>query len=136
MPDILRKKPPFALPVSPKVTIRQKHVDFFQQRWIVSETHLRYNGLSICDLFDGGYSMDANPAYAEFIEFIAAGTTPQEIVAFRPSLAAKENVASLVTREKSSGLSLEEQSELDNFLQLEHFMRLLKAKAREHISLE
>ena len=60
--------------------------------------------------------MIPNPACEEIIDFVAAGTTPQAIIAFRPSSAAKENVASLLAREKTTGLSLEEQSELDNFL--------------------
>jgi hypothetical protein len=78
--------------------------------------------------------MSITKAYEEVIEFIAAGTTPSDVVSFRPSEAVKERVADLIHREKSIGLSLEEQSELDYYLQLEHLMRLAKARARQHIS--
>jgi hypothetical protein len=77
--------------------------------------------------------MITNPAYEEIIDFVAAGTNPQGLIDFHPSAAAKAKVADLLAREKTTGLSAEEQSELDNFLQLEHFMRLAKAKAREHV---
>jgi uncharacterized protein YnzC (UPF0291/DUF896 family) len=39
-------------------------------------------------------------------------------------------VADLVSREKSSGLTPDEKSELDDYLRLEHIMRLAKAHAR------
>lgn len=73
-------------------------------------------------------------AYEEVIEFIAAGTSPQNVIAFRPSENAKERVADLIDREKTSSLSLDEKSELDHYLQLEHLMRLAKARARQHIA--
>ena len=73
-------------------------------------------------------------AYEEVIEFIAAGTSPSSVVSFQPSEAVKERVADLIHQEKSTGLSAEEKSELDHYLQLEHLMRLAKARARQHIS--
>jgi hypothetical protein len=73
-------------------------------------------------------------AYEEVIEFIAAGTSPSSVISFQPSEAVKERVADLIHREKSSGISSEEQSELDHYLQLEHLMRLAKARARQHVS--
>jgi GTP-dependent phosphoenolpyruvate carboxykinase len=72
-------------------------------------------------------------AYEEIIEFIASGTTPRNVAAFRPSEEAKERVADLIQREKSSAISPDEESELNHYLQLEHLMRLAKAKARQHI---
>jgi hypothetical protein len=39
-------------------------------------------------------------------------------------------VADLIDREKNTGLSPEETSELDSFLKLEHLMRLAKTRAR------
>jgi hypothetical protein len=78
--------------------------------------------------------MLANLAYEEIVNFVAAGTNPQGVIDFHPSAAATAKVAELLEREKIGGLSEEERSELDNFLQLEHFMRLAKAKAREYVS--
>ncbi|MCZ7644809.1 MAG: hypothetical protein M5U26_05925 [Planctomycetota bacterium] len=71
--------------------------------------------------------------YTEIVEFLAAGTTPNEIVAFQPSIATKNRVAELIEREKESQLSTEESAELSHYMELEHLMRLAKAKAREHL---
>jgi len=80
--------------------------------------------------------MNTLRAYEEVIEFIAAGTSPQNVVAFRPSEGAKERVTDLIHREKMDSLSPDEKSELDHYLQLEHLMRLAKARARLYITNE
>ena len=71
-------------------------------------------------------------AYDEIIDFIAARTTPDNLLNFQASDATKGRVAELIQREKTSGLSPEEASELDHYMQLEHLMRLIKARARQH----
>jgi hypothetical protein len=76
----------------------------------------------------------ASPAYFEIIDFIAAGTTPEAVVRFRPSPEAQERVAELIEREKESGLSPEEKAELEHFVELEHILRMAKAKARQILS--
>ena len=75
-------------------------------------------------------------AYEEIIEFIASGTTPDTLVAFRPSAATKQRVAALIDLEKNSSLSVEEESELDHYMQLEHLMRLAKARAHQYVANE
>lgn len=70
----------------------------------------------------------------EVVDFIAAGTSPSDVAAFRPSEAAKQRVAELIRREKTDGLSPEETSELEHYVQLEHIMRLAKARAQRHLS--
>lgn len=72
-------------------------------------------------------------AYEEVIEFIAGGTTPGNVIAFRPSKASKERVAKLIQKKKTSELSEEDNSELEHYLQLEHIMRLAKARAQQHL---
>lgn len=73
-------------------------------------------------------------AYEEVIDFLAAGRTPSEIIAFRPSEEARGRVYDLVAREKGDGLSAEEATELDDYMRLEHLMRLTKARARWHLA--
>ncbi len=80
--------------------------------------------------------MVVTPAYEEIIEFIASGTTPRSVISFRASDAAKERVAELIHREKTVGLSPEETAELDHYMQLEHLMRLAKARARHYVTHE
>jgi hypothetical protein len=71
-------------------------------------------------------------AYDEVIDFLAAGITPRALVAFQPSASTKARVADLIRREKIEGLSPDETSELDHYMQLEHLMRLAKARARAY----
>jgi hypothetical protein len=78
--------------------------------------------------------MGLTRAYEEVIDFIAAGASADHVAAFRPSEAAKQRVAELIQREKTAGLNTDERSELEHYLQLEHLMRLAKARARRHLS--
>ncbi|HEX5758209.1 MAG TPA: hypothetical protein VF121_03350 [Thermoanaerobaculia bacterium] len=73
-------------------------------------------------------------AYEEVVDFIAAGPSSGKVVAFRPSDAARHRVAELVRREKTEGLPADEASELEHYLQLEHLMRLAKARAKQHLA--
>src|SRR5438046_2133971 len=78
--------------------------------------------------------MSRTRAYEEVIDFIAAGASPREIVAYRPSQEARARVADLLAREKTIGLAPDEASELQSYLHLEHIMRLAKARARQHLA--
>ena len=80
--------------------------------------------------------MNSVKAYEEVIDFIAAGTTPQNVIDFRPSNAAQERLDDLLSREKEGLLSAEEKFELDHYLQLEHLMRLAKARAYHYLAHE
>lgn len=77
--------------------------------------------------------MNSVKAYEEVIDFIAAGTTPQNVIDFRPSDAAQQRLEDLILREKEGALSAEEKFELDHYMQLEHLMRLAKARARDFL---
>lgn len=74
--------------------------------------------------------------YEEVVEFIAA-RGPQEVIEFKPSEAARARVWDLIEREKTAGgLSPDEKSELDHYLEVEHLMRLAKARARQLLAHE
>lgn len=70
-------------------------------------------------------------AYEEIVEFIAAGTTPEGVANFEASDETKSRLADLLRIEKATGLTADENSELDHYLTLEHVMRLAKARARD-----
>lgn len=80
--------------------------------------------------------MDSARAYEEIVDFIVKGITPASLIAFQPSEGAKDRIANLIYREKTSGLSSDEKSELDHYMQLEHIMRLAKGRARKFSSHE
>jgi len=79
--------------------------------------------------------MKATKSYEEIIDFIAAGTTPEAVVAFHPSDTVQQRVAILVEGAKDGSISAEEQSELDDYLQLEHIMIMAKTRARTYTQL-
>jgi hypothetical protein len=78
-------------------------------------------------------AMRVTKAYEEVVDFIAA-ESPAKVVAFRPSEAAKRRVFDLVRKEKTEGLTAEETSELEHYVQLEHIMRLAKARAKKFLA--
>jgi hypothetical protein len=80
-------------------------------------------------------TMHTTKSYEEIIEFIAAGTTPEAVVAFRPSDSVLQRVEGLVRRSKEGRISTEDRSELEDYLQLEHIMIMAKARARQHTQL-
>ena len=79
--------------------------------------------------------MNPTPSYEEIVDFIAAGTTPEAVVAFRPTKAAIQRVEDLIARSRDGIISSEEQAELDDYLQLEHLLILAKARARQNLQL-
>ena len=44
------------------------------------------------------------PAYTEVIDFIANGTTPESLIAFRPSAAVQSRVEDLIAHDKEGTL--------------------------------
>lgn len=72
-------------------------------------------------------------AYDEFVDFIASGSTPQSVIDFRPSEETRAHVADLVRRQKAESLTADETAELNSYLQIEHLMRLAKARARQRL---
>jgi hypothetical protein len=72
----------------------------------------------------------AERAYDELVDFLARGSTSVDIVAFRPSAATQERASDLLQRNRSGVLSADEAAELERFVQIEHLMQLLKARAR------
>jgi hypothetical protein len=71
------------------------------------------------------------PACLEIIDFIAAGATPRAVVDFQPSADAQRRVEELIGRQKEGSLPAEGKQELDHFMELEHILRMAKAKARQ-----
>ncbi len=72
-------------------------------------------------------------ACEEVIEFIAAGSDSRRVADFQPSETACARVQELLEGEKRGETTSEERSELDHYVQLGHIMRLVKARARQHL---
>ena len=74
--------------------------------------------------------------YDEIIDLIARSTGPRDITSFQPSKETNDRVYALIHKEKESSLSAAEKQELDDYLRLEHLMRMVKARARLHLANE
>jgi hypothetical protein len=72
----------------------------------------------------------AEPVYMELVDFVAHGSTVEQVANFRPSTEAMKRLAQLLERQRDSKLTDEESSELDNYVRLEHILGLAKAKAQ------
>ena len=81
-----------------------------------------------------GYAFLMSTVYDEIIDFIASGTSSQSVVDFVPSEELRNRVTKLIESEKTSELGTDERSELDHYFQIEHIMRLAKARARKHLT--
>ena len=66
---------------------------------------------------------------AEVLEFLAGLPAPQEILALRPSEELQSRVSALLDKNRSEGLSREEEEEWEHYQYLEHLVRIAKAKA-------
>jgi hypothetical protein len=75
--------------------------------------------------------MVSNSVYLEIVDFFASGTTPQTVVDFQPSLAAQQRALELLELSKRDQLTPEQESELEHFTELEHILRMAKARARQ-----
>ena len=71
--------------------------------------------------------------YEELIDFIAAGVSVEQVAGFAPSEAARTRVWELVRREKDGSLTTDETRELTHYAELEHLLRVAKARARQRL---
>lgn len=67
----------------------------------------------------------------EILDFLASGRTSEEVIAFEPSEALKSRSSELFERNRQSTLTAEEKVELDDFLRMNHFVNMLKIRARK-----
>ncbi|MDI6794762.1 MAG: hypothetical protein QME81_18165 [bacterium] len=66
---------------------------------------------------------------AEVLEFLASLPTPKEIVALRPSKALQARISTLLEKNRTEGLTPDEEQEWEQYHYLEHLVRIAKAKA-------
>lgn len=72
--------------------------------------------------------MIATTAMEEIVNFIA-NQNPAKVLEFKASESTKKRVFKLINKSKTKQLQKKEQAELDNYLVLEHLMRLAKIRA-------
>jgi hypothetical protein len=73
-------------------------------------------------------------AEEEVYDFLTSQPTPEQIIAMRPSARAQERMRYLLDTNKNGRLTDEETAELDLYMRLEHFVRMLKIHARQKLA--
>lgn len=72
-----------------------------------------------------------SPVYREVYYFLASAPSHEQILAYRPTSITQERIDYLLAANKDGQLSPEEEAELDEFEQVEHFVRMLKLHTRQ-----
>ncbi len=72
----------------------------------------------------------AQTIFDEVTDFLARAPGPEAIIEYRPSDVLAVRVQQLMERNRNGSLTADEQAEMDEFLRMEHFMTMLKLKAR------
>ena len=71
--------------------------------------------------------------FDEIVELITSAPQPEQIVHFKPSPAAQKRLEDLLFKKREEELTDEEKHELEQYLTIEHIMRLAKARARQRL---
>jgi len=71
-----------------------------------------------------------NPFFDEVLDFLASTPTSEQIIAFKPSEALDQRLHFLLDQNSRDRITAEGRGELDEFLRMDHFMTMLKIRAR------
>ena len=72
--------------------------------------------------------------FDEVLDMLSSTPTPEQIIAYQPSDSLRERASELLERNRDGVLTAEEQAELDEFAQINHFMSMLRARARKRLA--
>jgi hypothetical protein len=72
--------------------------------------------------------------YDEIVELITSAPQPEQIVHFKPSPSAQKRLEDLLFKKREALLNEDEKHELEQYLTIEHIMRLAKARARKRLA--
>lgn len=74
-----------------------------------------------------------NSVYDE-LAFFLASLSPRRVLAYKASINSQKRVNLLLEKIKADGLTIEENSEMERFMTVEHIVRLAKAKALQKLN--
>lgn len=72
--------------------------------------------------------------FNEILDFLISSPTPEQIIGFQTSKALNNRLNDLLDRNNDGRITAEERVELNEFLQIGHFMNMLKIRARKKLS--
>ncbi len=72
----------------------------------------------------------ATMLFDEILTFIASSPSVDQIIAFEPSDTLTQRLHDLLDQNSDGNLTAEQREELDEFQRMNHFLKMLKIKAR------
>jgi hypothetical protein len=72
--------------------------------------------------------------FTEIVDFLASAPTPEDLIAFKPSGHLEQRLSYLLDQNRNGALSAEERQELDEFMRMNHFMNMIKIRARQKLA--
>lgn len=78
--------------------------------------------------------LQANTLFSEVLDFLASTPTPEAIVAFHASEPLQERIRYLLEQNRKDSLTDEEKTELDNYIELDYFVTMLKIRAKKKLA--
>lgn len=73
-------------------------------------------------------------AFDEIIDFITSMPQPQQVLAYKPSEESQSRLENLLEKKRETALNEAENKELEQFLLIEHLMRVAKARAKKRLA--
>jgi hypothetical protein len=64
----------------------------------------------------------------EIVDFLASAPSSEEMLAYRPSEQIRQRASELLQKHRDEGITAEEEQELDQFVQAELLLQLIKAR--------
>ena len=89
---------------------------------------------TVLELSLAGFKTPAAQTVSELVDFLSQGPSPQQVADYRVSERSQQRLQRLLALNQSGLLAPEEQAELDELETFEHFVTLLKARAREELA--
>ena len=77
--------------------------------------------------------VEYNSVYDELAYFLAS-LSPRRVMAYKASPKAQIRVNELVEKNKTIGLTIEENAEMERYMTVEHIVRVAKAKALQKLN--
>lgn len=74
-----------------------------------------------------------DPLFDEVIDFLASAPGLEQIIAFQPSEALQQRSHYLLERNRQDVLTAEERAELEEFTRMNHFVNMVKIRARQRL---
>ncbi len=76
----------------------------------------------------------AKTLFDEILDFLASSPTAEQLIDYQPPVTLQQHLSALLDKNRKTGLSEDEQRDLDELLYINRFMSRLKLKVRQRMN--